>query len=279
MAAVSSLFVLKLEEEHVAGADLLVPLVFMVIIGTVVLQSLTASALAKKLKVADPNPNGVLISGGNTFSIMLGKALKENGFEVIIASSSYDRTRNIRMENLNTYFGNLVSEHADRHLSLVGIGHLLAIHPRSEQNLLTVLRYRSEFGGQNVYRLKTSEKQDGNERARTNEDWQKAWLFGDDIYYKKISEIVNKGGQIKTTNISEAYPFSMYCSENPENIPLFAVSTQQKLHIFSSQPNFKPNKGWKVIALVPFSQKKLNEKVAQRLEEQRNKSAEEETKS
>src|SRR5699024_9733601 len=41
-AAVSALFAERLEQSNVAGADLLLPLTFMVIIGTVALQSLTA---------------------------------------------------------------------------------------------------------------------------------------------------------------------------------------------------------------------------------------------
>ena len=64
-ASVSSLFALRLGDLGVPGADALVPLVFTLIIGTVVLQSATARPLARWLKVAEPDPDGVLIFGSD----------------------------------------------------------------------------------------------------------------------------------------------------------------------------------------------------------------------
>ena len=53
-AAISALFAERLLQNGVEGAEMLVPLTFMVIIGTVALQSLTARPLARLLKVAEP---------------------------------------------------------------------------------------------------------------------------------------------------------------------------------------------------------------------------------
>src|SRR5690606_38858313 len=50
-AAVSALFAIRLEEAGHEAAAILVPLTFVVIIGTVVLQSATSRGLAKLLKV------------------------------------------------------------------------------------------------------------------------------------------------------------------------------------------------------------------------------------
>lgn len=55
-ASISSLFAIKLMEFGIADAKLLVPLTFMVIIGTVVLQSATARPMALALKVSEPAP-------------------------------------------------------------------------------------------------------------------------------------------------------------------------------------------------------------------------------
>nr|HPR06946.1 sodium:proton antiporter [Denitromonas sp.] len=62
-AAVIALFSLQLEQKGYAEAVLLVPLTFVIIIGTVVLQSLTAGPLARLLKVAEPGSGGFLIVG------------------------------------------------------------------------------------------------------------------------------------------------------------------------------------------------------------------------
>lgn len=266
-AAVSSLFVLKLEAQGTEGNHVLVPLVFTVIIGTVMVQSLTAKAFAKFLGVAEPTPNGVLISGGGAFAILLGKALKENGFDAMLTSTSYDQTRKARMANLNSYYGNVVSEHADRHLNLVGIGHLLAMNSRDEENMLAILRYRTEFGKNNVYRIKINEQQVHNQRARANEEWHTHWLFSSELTYAELLNLTNAGADTKTTNLSEAYPWEQYRIDNPDSLPLFAFSPQQKLHIFTAEDSFAPGKGWKVVALIQQTRDKIVEKAVKKQEQ------------
>jgi hypothetical protein len=46
-----------------------------------------------------------------------------------------------------------VSEHADQHLDLIGIGHLLALSEYPEINLLACQRYHPEFGRSAVYSI------------------------------------------------------------------------------------------------------------------------------
>ncbi|HAV67306.1 MAG TPA: sodium:proton antiporter, partial [Alcanivorax sp.] len=139
-AAVSALFAQRLEENGVAGAELLVPLTFMVIIGTVALQSVTARPLARLLKVAEPGPRGFLIIGANPVARAIGQTLSQNNFPVILTDSSWESIRTARMEGLPTFYGNPVSSHADQYLDLVGYGKLLGLSPRRELNTMATMR-------------------------------------------------------------------------------------------------------------------------------------------
>ncbi len=60
-AAVSSVFALRLRAANIDGAEKLVPLVFEVIVGTVVVYGLTAARYGRWLGVAKPNAQGCLI--------------------------------------------------------------------------------------------------------------------------------------------------------------------------------------------------------------------------
>ena len=141
-ASVSALFALRLDALGVPGADALVPLVFTLIIGTVVLQSATARPLALWLKVAEPEPRGVLIFGSDKVARAIGKVLGEAGFHVLLADDDWDGIRLARMEGLTTYFGNPASPHAERCLDLTGIGRLLAMSTHRERNSLVCVHYR-----------------------------------------------------------------------------------------------------------------------------------------
>ncbi len=90
-AAISSLFAIRLQEqaEVLQGVELLVPLVFMVIIGTVVIQGLGAKGIGNLLGVREPASNGVLIVGSNPIALLVAETLKDQGFEVLVAHNNY----------------------------------------------------------------------------------------------------------------------------------------------------------------------------------------------
>ena len=87
-AAVSSLFALELTE-HAAGsldeatlqaAEQLVPITFVVIVGTVLVYGLTAAPLARWLQLADPHPQGILFAGADPVVRDIAKTLQDEGF-------------------------------------------------------------------------------------------------------------------------------------------------------------------------------------------------------
>ncbi len=84
-AAVSSLFALRLADLGVPGGEALVSLTFVLIIGTVVLQSATAGWLARALGQSQAGAQGVLIIGANQVSLAIAQALRKLEMEVLIA--------------------------------------------------------------------------------------------------------------------------------------------------------------------------------------------------
>ena len=150
-AAMAALFAIRLQQRGYEFAELLVPLTFFIIIGTVLLQSATARPLAKWLGVAEPEPRGFLILGANPLARAIAAGLKKENFRIVLADGNWDNIRIAMLDGHTTYYGNVVSEHADRHLDLIGIGRLLALSPQSEVNTLAALRYRAEFGTKNIY--------------------------------------------------------------------------------------------------------------------------------
>ncbi len=253
-AAVSSLFVIRLENQALQGTELLVPLVFTIIIGTVLIQSLGAKPIGHLLGVCEPQPNGVLIAGGNDVALAIGKSLSDNGFSVMIANTRFEEIKKARMAGIETYYGNPVSEHADRYLELIGIGSLFAMSPRKEANILTILKYQHEFGHKNVYRLKVAESKTMTSKEKTHSNWQTPWLFGENITFARLNSMLSQGASVKTTLITNGFSYESYQADKKQNehqfVPLYAISPSHELFVFSSDDSPKIAKGWKVVALV-----------------------------
>ena len=166
-AAVSSLFVLRLEEIGMAKVELLVPLVFSMIIGTVVFQSLTARPLAARLGISNPEPNGVLFFGANDIAIALATALREESVRVMLSDTSWRNVRQARQAGLEAYHGNPTSGHAAENLDLQGIGKLVAVSSNSDTNALAGMHFRKSFGSNAVFTLGGASDDDAYERFST----------------------------------------------------------------------------------------------------------------
>ena len=249
-AAISSLFAIRLEEYDIQGVELLVPLVFMVIIGTVLIQGLGAKLVGNLLGVREPASNGVLVVGSNPVSLLVAESLKEQGFDVLVAHNNYTNVAKARMQGLRTYFGNPVSDHADRHIDLIGIGHLFAMSVDKEMNTLSELHYRHEFGEQKIFRLKFSDDKGKKERDEVMSNFKSHWLFGKDATYTKMASMLSKGAKVKITNITDSYSYTQYRADNKQFIPLYTVNKEGHLNVITDAFEGNISAGHKLVALV-----------------------------
>ncbi len=250
-AAVSALFALRLQQSGVAQAELLVPLSFTIIIGTVLLQGATARWMAKKLGVAEPDDSGFLIVGANPVALAIAKALTEHGFFTRVTDTNWNYIRTARMEGLASYYGNPVSEHADRHLDLIGLGNLLALSPHSELNALAGLRFAAEFGKQHIYTLASNKENNEESISRKTVSHHYKTLFGQDVTYAKLASLIAQNAVIKPTTLSDNFSFDDYQQQYGKRaIPLFALDEKQRIHFFTAEDTLILEAGWTIVALV-----------------------------
>ena len=251
-ASVSALFALRLHALHMPGAEALVPLVFILIIGTVVLQSATARPLARLLKVAEPEPRGVLIYGSDKVARTIGTTLRDAGFRVVLADDDWDGIGRARMDGLATFFGNPASPHAERHLDLSGIGRLLAMSTHRERNSLACVHYRQEFGRHKVYRLRNLTPQENTDRAALHDNLLAPPLFDDQLTHGRLAEWLEQGWRIKSTRLSATFDWPHFIEQyGSSTVLMFAVDERDALLIASTKREIEPRPGWTVIALVP----------------------------
>ncbi len=250
-AAVAAVFALRLDATGYDNALFIIPLTFTIIIGTVVIQSATAAPLAKLLNVAEPEPKGFLIVGAGNVARAIGKALQDKEYKVLLTDSNWENIRSARMEGLPVYYGNPISEHADTHLDLVGIGRLLAMSGRANFDALAIMRFKSEFGSNNLYQLQTSQEQATTEKHNISTRHQGHQLFGKDISHAMLASWLRAGAELHTTQLSESFGFDEYLDKYHDRcIPLFALDSNIELSVFTADQQPEPDAGWMIVSLI-----------------------------
>lgn len=243
---------LVLTTHEYVQAELLVPLTFMVIITTVVLQGITARFLAARLGVAQPEPRGFLLVGANALARAIAMALRDSGFEILLADTNWNHIRAARMEGLTTYYGNITSEHASHHLDIIGIGTMLALSEYPDINHLACERYRGEFGRKAIYSIQTEEHRANGGKSRFAPAPEARILFGANADIHSLLEMLESGGKVCKTVLSEQHDYPRFVEiHHGKAVPLMAITPKGAIQIFSTSRRVTPQKNWTVLALVP----------------------------
>jgi len=249
-AAISALFALKLEKLGVEQASILVPLSFSLIIGTVVIQSLTAKPIAGLLGVRQKDANGYLIIGANPVAIAVGKALKKAGIEVTLCDNQWANISDARMAELKTYYGNPISDHADLYLDTSALGGMLGLSHFSEKNTSAALRFKEEFESERIYTLATKEDNHDSDKHKTSTQYKGHVLFDKNTDYAKLVLSINAGAEITQTTLTNEFTFSDWQNHHKNaNTALFTITPNKQVIWFTQQTTVEPQAQWELFAL------------------------------
>ncbi|TOG53052.1 sodium:proton antiporter [Vibrio parahaemolyticus] len=252
-ASISSLFAIKLIEYGVDGASLLVPMTFMVIIGTVVLQSATARPMAIALGVAEPAPRGFLLIGANRVAREIGQALARYDRRVLMTDSNWEYISQVRMMGLDYYYGNPISSHADDNLNMIGIGQVVALTPDQHFNIMACMQFIDEFGEDKVHCLqKVKTNGNGSEKHSVAQEYHGKLLMGGNVSYTQLASLLSRGAEIKHTKLSENFTYQDYLEHHKTNlvIPLFNVEDKGKIQFCDDPDQFAPSTTSTIVSLI-----------------------------
>ncbi|MFK7848988.1 MAG: cation:proton antiporter [Rhodothermales bacterium] len=227
-AAVASLFSFRLAEIFPDEIGGLVPIVFLVIVGTVAVYGLTLLPFARYLGLATPSAQGVLILGIHRWGLDIAMTLKELGFKVLAIDSN---TRNIevaRNRGLDAERANALSEHVVDELDLGGIGKFIAWTPNDEVNTLAAIHFSEVFESADVYQLVSRADQTNKSKTDLPLHLRGMPLFDQRADFSSMSLRYSRGGKVKAIKITEEMPYEQLLeSFNGNALPLFVARGSQ----------------------------------------------------
>ncbi|MBD3225827.1 MAG: hypothetical protein GF313_13955 [Caldithrix sp.] len=250
-AAVSSIFALRLMENNIAQAQFLVPVTFIVIIGTVVVYGLTAGPLARRLKLSQSNPQGILFAGAHPWALEIIKVIKDKGFAVAAVDTNRYDINKARMAGIPSYHDSILSEQLSDNLRLSGIGKLLALTSNNEANSMAALRYAEVFESEQLYQLFPAGGAKKDEERYSPKHLRGRFLFGEGVDFHYFNRRFYEGAIVKSTKLSKEFGFQAFLKYYGENtVPLFLITEDKELVVKTTDYEFEPKAGDTIIALV-----------------------------
>lgn len=256
-AGIASLFGLKLARNGVQDAEYITPLVFMIVLGTVILNATTARYIAKLLGVFLKKANGILIVGASKSSRLIGNYLQKNGRRVVLLDNNQINISKAKELGLEGIVSNVYEASLEDNIELNDIGYIIALTGNSDINQFAINRFGKEFGQNGVFRLITADElSDPNYVPKEH-----IFIQTDDFI--SLTETTRKHPAIHEIDIQDKkhYESLIDLSEKDENIiPMFLKDELDVLHIISDVDveNEKFTEGWKLVYLgKPYDVEKI----------------------
>ena len=256
-AGIASLFGSKLIKQGVEGAEYITPLVFMIVLGTVLLNATTARLFAKLVGVFLKKSEGILIIGASKISRLLGHYLETNGRHVVLIDSNEQNIRKAKELGLEAFSNNIYSETLTDNIELNDVGYLMALTGNPDINKYAINKFTKQFGENGSFRLVTTEEMlDDNNNPKEG-------LFSHKDDFNRLMELTKKHPSIQEIDLEDKahYEKLIKISNNdPDIIPLFVKDNEGELHIISSY-NLEVDKideGYQLVYLgKPFDVEKV----------------------
>ncbi len=246
-AGIASLFGLKLTMQGVENANYITPLVFMIVLGTVLLNATTARLFARITKVLLIKSEGILIVGASEPARLIATYLNNNNRRVVLIDSNPKHIENAKKNNLEAISCDIYSDDLIENIELNDVGYLMALTGSNSINEYAITKLKTHFGEEGAFRLISKEEMRDPSNNPIN------GLFSQTDDYINISEVVRDYPNINEVNINskEHYLKLLKATKNEiKSIPIFIQSDDGEIHIIpSNSEEMGVEQGYKMMYL------------------------------
>lgn len=217
-AGIASLFGSKLVARGEVGAEFITPLVFTVVLGTVLLNATTARPFAKMIGVFLKSSDGILMVGASKVSRVIAQYLLKNNRHVVLIDNNPINIDKAKAQGLEAFTANIYSDNIVDNLELTDVGYLLAMTANPEINQFVVEKFQHPFGENGSFRIADADE------LNLAEISEKTGLFSHTDDFVRMLDAVRKSPIIHEMDLQNTNHFLKVLNlaqENPDCIPLF----------------------------------------------------------
>ncbi|WP_328889867.1 cation:proton antiporter [Streptomyces sp. NBC_00316] len=200
-AATASTFSATLVAKGIGGASKILPATFVVIVATVTLYGLTASAVARRLGVVRPSRSRPLLVGGEPWVVDLAMALRTAGLEVLMWAGPDRQRERIGRAGLELAPGELLAAATGEEAEVEGITAVFFLTAEDDFNVLAATVLRGSIEG-SVHRVGSPRESLGVVTPFTGGEI----LFGAELTGAALTRRYEEGASIVTRPADRAAP-------------------------------------------------------------------------
>lgn len=229
-AGIASLFGSKLLKQGVDGAEYITPLVFMIVLGTVLLNATTARLFARVVGVFLKNSDGILIVGASKASRLIASYLQKFGKRVVLIDSNKAFVEHAQKEGIEAFEFNVYDDDLSDNIELNDIGYLIALTGSDAVNEYALKNLTKEFGEHGAFRLATAQE------VKDQDFTQKDAFFSPKDDYINLSEAVRDYPEIHEVKIDSdtTYQSSLEkLHQHLESVPLFVITKDENIYLLA----------------------------------------------
>ncbi|WP_318310989.1 cation:proton antiporter [Flagellimonas crocea] len=247
-AGIASLFGSKLMQRGETGAEYITPLVFMIVLGTVLLNATTARLFAKLVGVFLKKSEGILIIGASKLSRLIGNYLRKNNRHVVLIDNNQNNVERAKKLGLEAITANIFSDTLTDNIELNDMGYLMALTGNSDINKFAINKFQRQFGENGAFRLVNTEE------VNDPDNNPKEGLFSHTDDFIQLMDTVRKHPTIHEIDLDDKEHYDKLIDityEERDIVPLFTKSPDGSIEIIpANSKDFTPKgEGYKLVYL------------------------------
>ncbi|GER58624.1 cation:proton antiporter [Patiriisocius marinus] len=230
-AGIASLFGTKLVEMGVSGAEYITPLVFGLVLVTVLLNATTARLVASLLGVFLKKSEGIMIIGGSRVSRLIASYLQKNNRHVVLVDSNRTNIEKAKELGIDAINANIYNDDLTDNIELSDVGYLLAMTGSDEINRQAMTRFGKRFGENGTFRLMTTEELNNNQNVNKDE------IFSNSHDFLRFTQVARDFPSIQEIEVNDHEMFLKMLEsirDNRDAIPLFIKSPEGQIDLIDT---------------------------------------------
>jgi NhaP-type Na+/H+ or K+/H+ antiporter len=253
--ATAGIFGPALVQAGYPDAAALLPVTFLIVITTVLCHGLSLGRIARKLGLAAGSDSGLLIVGSSPFTCELALALQKLQIEVLVVDREYDALKLARMQGIETYYGEFLSEHAEETLEVQHLSYLLCATDNDSYNALVCKAQGRRVGHHRTFQI-ALRRAAGRAAGEVSLQQRGYFAFNQEATFHTLNARLQEGWTVQTTNLTKNYGWAEFSERMSGKVGegwwlIGGVKPASLFRIYSSEQSFKVEAGWTVICFAP----------------------------